>query len=92
MARSVRPLLDRVDAALAEARRRVPPDPLASLSPACRAFVRAFEADKTPDELWTSIREMKHPLCGLQDPEFNIPLDAAPRQSHEIWDTCRDAR
>lgn len=92
MARSVRPLLDRVDAALAEAQRRVPPDPLAGLSPVWRRYVENWQNERTPDEIFEAIRNGTHPLSTVDIyPHDKIAASATSQELAELWEKVRES-
>lgn len=91
MTRAIAKLLDKAEAALAEARRRVPPDPLAILSPEWRAYVRRWEACRSPEDIYRSIREGTHPLSTVNIyPHDEIAANGTPEEVAEAWDRVRD--
>lgn len=91
MTRSVRPLLDKASAALAEAQRRVRPDPLAGLSPEWRAYVQRWEACRSPEDQYAAIREGTHPLSTVDIyPHDEIAANGTPEEVAEAWDRVRD--
>lgn len=91
MTRSVRPLLDKAEAALVEAKRRVRPDPLADLSPQARRMVEAWYADRSPEQIWAAWLDGTHILSGsdVDVSSMNIPVDATLIELQEIYESIR---
>lgn len=92
MARSVRPLLDKAEAALAEARRRIRPNPRDRLTPTARRMVAAWEAERTPDQQYAAWLDGTHILSTADiwdDPE--IPENITSQDLAELWNKVRDS-
>ncbi|ARC36617.1 hypothetical protein A6J80_09675 [Paracoccus yeei] len=84
MTRAIAKLLTKAEAALATARRRVRPDPLAGLSPAWRAYVQRWMDSKTPEERYSALLSKTHPLSGIIN--YEIPENITLQELAELWD------
>ncbi|QEU07968.1 hypothetical protein [Paracoccus yeei] len=91
MTRAIAKLLEKTEAALREAKRRVRQDPLAGLSPAWRAYVERWEACRSPEDQYAAIREGTHPLSTVNIyPHDEIAANGTPEEVAEAWDQVRD--
>lgn len=91
MTRAIAKLLDKAEAALAEARRRVPPDPLASLSPVWRAYVERWTQERSLEDVYRALRDGTHPLSTIDIyPHDEIAANGTPEEVAEAWDRVRD--
>lgn len=92
MARAAtRKLLDKAEAALVAARAKVPPDPLAGLSPVWRRYVENWQNERTPSEIYAAIRNGTHPFSTIDIyPHDKIAANGTPEEVAEAWDRVRD--